>query len=630
MNKKSRNIAEYLFHQGTNYRAYDFLGAHVRRFKNFYEYTFRVWAPNAFEVSVVGDISNSWDSGIVLNRLSSAGIWEGTVKSEKNFVGSKYKYKIKGASGVKLKGDPYAFYSEGGAGGASYICQNSSFVWRDSKWFEHRKNTVCEKNGAYLSTPINIYEVHLGSFARHDDGTYMTYRELADTIAPYIKSLGYTHIELLPVTEYPFDGSWGYQVCGYFAPTSRFGTPDDFRYFVNKFHIMGLGVILDWVPAHFPKDGWGLYEFDGKPLYEYQGKDRQENRSWGTRYFDLGRNEVESFLVSSAMYWLEEFHIDGLRVDAVAAMLYLDYDREPGEWVPNVYGDNKNLEAIAFFKKLNSAVFASHSDVLMIAEESTSFGGITHPISSGGLGFNLKWNMGFANDFYDYVSLDPYFRQYHHTALNFPIMYAFNENYVLPISHDEVVHGKKSFIDKMYGSYEDKFRQFRAAMLLIMTYPGKKMLFMGTEYGQFREWDFADSLEWFMLDYPNHSALREYVSSLNRFYLKTPALWEMDFKPQGFEWIYADSSDQNMVAYKRIASNGDKIISVVCFSGNDIKNLRIPVESSGTYNIAFATDVLENTKLKAKKDENGYYISFDLSGMSGVIIRKSHNSRIKK
>ncbi len=619
---KKRDMGEYLFHQGTNFEAYKLLGAHVRATDSGYEYTFATWAPNASEVSVVGDFCD-WSHGIAMERVSGGGIFSVTLKSDVSLEGSRYKFRIKGKNGVHLKGDPYAFSSMGGADGASLICHTSNFEWQDGAWLSYRKKTVCESKGRYLATPINIYEAHLASFMRKEDGSYLSYRELADTMVPYVKSLGFTHIELLPITEYPYDGSWGYQVCGYYAPTSRFGSPDDFRYFVNKCHTAGVGLILDWVPAHFPKDEWGLYEFDGSPLYEYQGKDRQESRSWGTRYFDVGREEVQSFLISNAIYWLEEFHIDGIRVDAVASMIYLDYDREPGEWVPNVYGDNKNLEAIAFLRKLNTAVFSRHPDTLMIAEESTSFGGITHPVSEGGLGFNLKWNMGFANDFYGYVATDPYFRHNRHTALNFPIMYAFGENYVMPISHDEVVHGKKSFVDKMFGTYEDKFSQMRAALMLIMTYPGKKMMFMGTEYAQFREWDFSDSLEWFMLDYPNHAHMREFVASLNRYYLKTPELWEDDFTPNGFEWIYPDEAGNNMVAFRRVSADGDCVTVIVSFCGRGIDNLRIPVSEKGTYKNEFCTDGGFSKLYRSKKDKNGNYITVDVPRFGAVILKKS-------
>lgn len=589
MVQQTTELAEYLFHQGTNYYAYRFLGCHEsRRSGGKYTYTFRVWAPNAISVYVVGDFCD-WNEGIPMRKSHDASVWELVYDSDCSLDGKLYKYRVCSKAGVHLKGDPYAHYSRGGADGATVICHTSEFVWDDALWFDHRRNTVCARQGSYLATPLNIYEIHLGSFMKHEDGSYLTYRESADKLAPYLKTMGYTHVELMPITEYPYDRSWGYQVCGFFASTSRYGTPDDLRYFVNKLHSVGIGVLLDWVPAHFPKDGWGLYEFDGGPLYEYQGKDRQESPSWGTRFFDVGRPEVQSFLISSAMYWLEEFHIDGLRVDAVSSMLYLDYDRRPGEWFPNMYGDNKNLESIAFFRKLNSYIFGKHPDVLMIAEESTAFPGITHPSSEGGLGFNLKWNMGWANDFFDYLSMNPVFRKYHHHALNFPIMYAYNENYILPVSHDEVVYGKKSLIDKPFGTYEEKFRQYRTAVMLQATYPGKKMTFMGTEFGQFAEWDFAKGLEWFMLDYPAHRELREYVAALNRFYLENPALWEQDFRPEGFSWIYADDADRNMIAYRRYALDGSSLTVILSFSGSDT-TVRMPAREGEVYDVVFSTE----------------------------------------
>ncbi len=625
MRKKNTDLAAYYFHEGTNFEAYKYLGCHVEKTKKgTYKYTFRTWAPNSPYLAVVGDFCD-WDEGIPMKRASDGGIWECTLESDKCYEGYKYKFKIATAYGCNLKGDPYAFYSEGGSGGASYICLDSEFEWEDEAWLEHRKKTVVTKNGSYLPYPINIYEMHLGSFMRKEDGGFLTYRELADELVPYVKYMGYTHVEFMPVTEFPFDGSWGYQVCGYYAPTSRFGTPDDFRYLVSRLHKAGVGIILDWVPAHFPKDAWGLYEFDGRPLYEYQGRDRMESHSWGTRFFDLGRQEVQSFLISSALYWFREFHIDGIRVDAVASMLYLDYDRMPGEWIPNVYGENKNLEATAFVRKLNSAIYERFSDVLMIAEESTAWPGVTRPVADGGLGFNMKWNMGWANDFYKYVSMDPVYRRYHHNALNFPIMYAFNENYILPISHDEVVHGKCSLIGKMHGDYEDKFRQFRASLVYMMTFPGKKMLFMGTEFAQFSEWNYKESLEWFMLDYEKHYETREFVASLNRFYLKSPELWERDFVSEGFEWIYPDASDGNFIAYRRYAIDGSELICIVSFSGADNKGLRIPVSDGRGYDFVFTTFGTGEPQagLEVYEEENGRCIYVDVPRMSGVILKKS-------
>ena len=530
---EQNNLAAYYFHQGTNFCAYEYMGCTVKKISKKYVYTFRTWAPYADNVSLVSDVSG-WDTQIDMNKITEKGIWETSYVSDTSLEGEPYKFIIERGEKTIFKGDPYARFSRGGADGASII-YHSDYKWNDRNWLNRRKkiSNVIEKY--YLPRPINIYEVHLGSFVRHiEDNRYYSYREFADIIVPYVKYMGYTHIEFLPISEYPFDGSWGYQVGAFYAPTSRYGTPNDFKYLIDILHQNGIGVIIDWVPAHFPKDEWGLYEYDGAPLYEYQGKDRQESDTWGTRFFDVGREEVQSFLISSAMYYFREFHVDGLRVDAVASMIYLDYDRQAGHWTPNERGGKENLEAIAFFKKLNTAVFSEFPDVLMIAEESGSYSGITKPVFDGGLGFNLKWNMGWANDMYDYLMTPPNERKNKHKALNFPLMYAFSENYVMPISHDEVVHGKLSLINKMYGSYEDKFLQMRSALMLMMTYPGKKLLFMGCEFAQFREWDYKNSLEWFMLDYPNHRAMREYTASLNRFYLEHSELWEIDFNSDGF------------------------------------------------------------------------------------------------
>ena len=585
---EKNNLAAYYFHQGTNYRSYEYLGC-TKSFSNGkFVYTFRTWAPMANGVSLVADFTD-WVDGIPMKRITDGGIWEIEFTSEYSLEMSAYKFKIYSDTGVFYRGDPYATFSRGKDDGASIVYTESKFLWDDDAWLKKRKKRIISKNGKYLASPVNIYEVHAGSFIRHpEDNSYYSYRELADVLVPYLKYMGYTHIEFLPLAEFPYDGSWGYQVSGFYAPTSRFGTPDDFRYMINLFHKNDIGVILDWVPAHFPKDAWGLYEFDGHKQYEYQGVDRMESRSWGTRFFDLGREEVRCFLVSNAMYFLREFHLDGLRVDAVASMLYLDYDREPGEWIPNSIGTNLNLEAISFLKKLNSTIYAEFPDVLMIAEESTAYGGITHPVSDGGLGFNLKWNMGWANDFYDYVMTDPVNRKYKHQALNFPLMYAFSENYVLPISHDEIVHGKLSFIDKMYGSYEDKFRQARVALMLMMTYPGKKMLFMGTEFAQFREWDYDNSLEWFMLDYPKHKQFRDYVSSINRFYLTRPELWEIDFSQDGFSWLLPDEKEKNIVAYRRYSIKNSSLLILLSFSGAE-QRVTVPVEYD-KLSLLFATD----------------------------------------
>ena len=625
---ENTSLDAYYFHQGTNYQAYKFLGCNLEHHDGKFRYCFRTWAPNALSVGLISDFTG-WDTELPFSRVTENGIWELIYDSDISLEKRAYKFRITSESGVVDKGDPYARFSRGKDDGASLIFTSADFEWTDAAWMRRRNQTVTTKKGSYIPTPINIYELHLGSFMRHkEDNRYLSYREIADVLVGYVKSMGFTHIELLPVTEFPFDGSWGYQVGAFYAPTSRFGDPDDFRYLVNTMHSNGIGVIMDWVPAHFPKDEWGLYEFDGQPLYEYQGADRKESRSWGTRFFDLGREEIQSFLISNALYYLEEFHIDGLRVDAVASMLYLDYDRDPGEWVPNQHGTNINLEGAAFFKKLNSVIFSKHPSVLMIAEESTSHGNLTKSVDDGGLGFNMKWNMGWANDFYEYVSTDPVFRKYNHKALNFPIMYAFTENFCLPISHDEVVHGKKSFVDKMYGSYEDKFRQMRASLLLMMTYPGKKLMFMGTEYAQFREWDYDNSLEWFMLDYPAHSQMQEYVRELNSFYLSRSELWDRDFDPSGFSWILPDENEKNTVVYRRINNKDESVVVAINFSGSE-QSIRVPLCKSRHLVPLFATDLEVNTSPIAVNTENGYYYAdIVLPKFSGMICKEK--SLIKK
>ena len=612
----ANELGRYYFNQGTTTYAYDFLGCTLNRVFGKYRYTFRVWAPNAYSVNLISDFTD-WSNGASMTR-TEGGIFEISLTLDRQIERQAYKFRITSASGTHDKGDPFARFSRGGADGASLVYTDKEFKFEDGAYRRSLRNKFKRIGYDY---PINIYEVHLGSFLRHDDGTVLSYREVADVLIPYVKSMGYTHIELLPLAEFPFDGSWGYQVCGFYAPTSRYGEPNDFKYFINLAHKMGIGIILDWVPAHFPKDEWGLYEFDGSPLYEYQGRDRMESASWGTRFFDLGREEVQSFLISNALFWLREYHIDGLRVDAVASMLYLDYDRLPGEWIPNANGDNINLEAVAFFKKLSSSIKSEFPESLLIAEESGSYGGITSVNGRFGLGFDMKWNMGYANDIYDYLSCDPALRHGNHKALNFPLMYAFNERYCLPISHDEVVHGKKSFIDKMYGDYEDKFLTARAALLLMYSYPGKKLTFMGTEYAQFREWNFDDSLEWFMTDYPIHSDFRLYVKSLNELYLANEELWELDFSPSGFEWIYPDLANENLVAYKRKNKRGEELIFVISFNGSDI-SIDIPHNDGERLEVVF-----ETTFGAAKVDKT----ALKLNRLSGAVLRLTDGSvKIKR
>ncbi len=648
----SDELPVYLFHQGTNYRAYEYMGVHSRKGENGYEYHFRVWAPNAVKISVCGDFLD-WDIGYPMYRLNDQGIWEAVVYSDKPLEGNFYKYKITGKNGyTHMKADPYARYSETLKKTASIICEESSHEWNDADWLKKRMSIVCPKQrgfkpkvARFYSAPMNIYEIHLGSWrtlggkSTEDGEHYLNYREIADRLAPYLKSMNYTHAELMPVMEHPFDGSWGYQVCGYYAPTSRYGTPDDFRYFVEKMHDNGIGVILDWVPAHFPKDEHGLYEFDGQPLYEYQGRDRMEHRGWGTRCFDVARPEVQSFLISNALYWFREFHADGLRVDAVASMLYLDYDRDPGEWIPNENGTNHNLEAIEFFKKLNSAIFGEFPDVLMIAEESTAWPMITKPVFSGGLGFNFKWNMGWANDMFEYIETDPVARKHHHSKLTFPMMYAFSENYILPVSHDEVVHGKKSLVDKCFGNYDDKFACMRTFLMYMMTLPGKKLTFMGTEYAQFREWDFENELEWFMTEYPRHIEMQRFVRELNGFYLENSELWEIDDSWDGFEWIDADLADYNIISYRRKNKKGKEIIVLLNFAPVMREKFRLRVPKSGRYEEVLTTDLYQfggknvqngdNLRSRSIVNEDGgkmYVIDVDIPALGGVILRKQQNT----
>ena len=637
-NIPKNELGEYLFHQGTNYRAYDYLGAHKYGDKMI----FRVWAPGALAVFLAGDF-NGWGYDSPMERTSEGGVWEIAVDRARLGESFIYKYIVRSAKGDVYKADPYARFAERMPGTASVYFDTDGYKWHDDGWLSYRRERFKRDNFSYdfYKNPINIYELHVGSWKRHEDGSYYSWRELAEELAPYVKQMGYTHIELLPVMEHPFDGSWGYQVCGHFASTSRFGTPHDLMAFIDKMHSAGIGVILDWVPAHFPKDEHGLYEFDGGPLYEYQGKDRMEHKGWGTRCFDVGRPEVQSFLVSNADYWIRVFHADGLRVDAVASMLYLDYDRMPGEWTPNVYGDNRNLEAEAFFKKLNSHINGEFPDVLMIAEESSNWASLTGNAEEG-LGFAMKWDMGWMNDTLSYVSLDPIYRKYEHNKLTFSMMYAFGEKYTMPISHDEVVHGKRSLLNRMPGSYEEKFAGVRAFMGYMMTHPGKKLMFMGGEFGQFIEWKYNDQLDWFLLDYEKHAALQRYFADLNHFYLENPELWEEDDSWEGFQWIDADNRDLSVISYRRLSAKRrgkrSEIYVAVNFTPVERKDFRIKVEAKGKYKEIFNSDdgkyggwgILNSTPAESFPTNAGEEISITLPPLSVVILKKQTAGRKRK
>lgn len=571
----------YLFNQGVNYESYRMLGAHRgKSFSGKDGYLFAVWAPHAKSVSVVCD-GNGWDrnKGRMYKHMDF-GIWE--VFLEGIEPGQCYKYSIETFRGdIFLKSDPYAFYSEVRPANAS-ITTELDYEWNDKKWIDKRTKTE-----PYYK-PINIYEMHFSSWKTHEDGSYLTYTEMADELIPYVKKMGYTHIEVMPLSEYPFDASWGYQVTGYYSANSRFGRPEELKYFIDKCHQNDIGVIMDWVPAHFPKDGFALAKFDGECLFEHPDSRRGEHKEWGTLVFDWTKTEIWSFLISNALFWLQEFHFDGLRVDAVSSMLYLDYNRNDGEWLPNKYGGKENLEAIEFLQKLNMAVFERLPNVMMIAEESTAWGGVTSPVNKGGLGFNFKWNMGWMHDVLDYMQCDPYFRKGNHYKLTFPMMYAFAENYILALSHDEVVHGKRSLIDKMWGTYEEKFSELRLLYAYMYSHPGKKLLFMGGEFGQFIEWRFAEQLDWRLEEYDNHKKMWEYSAALGHFYQEHPAFFEIERELsggewEGFKWLKAQDCENSVLAYLRLSKDKkDEILVAINFTPIDHAIYTIGVPENGT------------------------------------------------
>lgn len=624
----------FLFNQGNHHRIYEKLGCHLMEAEGVKGASFAVWVPSAQRVSVVGNF-NQWDGRThQMRMIGSSGVWELFIPGLTK--GDIYKYEIKTPSGeIYVKSDPYALFAEKSPQTASVVYDLDNYMWNDEPWLEKRqKESVLDK-------PVNIYEVHLGSWKQEPDDDPKSetgfkpysYRKLAETLIPYVKEMGYTHIELLPVTEHPYDGSWGYQVTGYYAPTSRYGTPEDFKYFVDTCHKNDIGVILDWVPAHFPKDAHGLARFDGTSLYEYEDKRKGEHLGWGTHVFNYGRNEVKNFLIANAVYWFDQFHIDGLRVDAVASMLYLDYCREPGEWIPNEYGGRENLEAVELIKHLNSVVYQYFPHVMMIAEESTAWPMVTKPVHVGGLGFSHKWNMGWMNDFLKYVSLDPIYRRYNQNLLTFSFMYAWSENYILVLSHDEVVHGKASMLNKMPGDYWQKFAGLRCAYAYFFAHPGKKLLFMGSEFGQFIEWKYKESLDWHLLDYPMHKKMSEYVQALNHLYKSETAFYEADTTSEGFELIDCNDVDNSIISFIRKGKDWhDMLIFVFNFTPNVHEGYRMGAPLSGTYVEVFNSDseeyggsnVINKEPIIAREipiHEKPYSIELRIPPLGAVILR---------
>ena len=580
---------QYLFGQGTHYDLYNKLGAHPMTVDEEEGVYFAVWAPNAAAVSIVGDF-NEWDENATpMERLEPLGIYQIFLTGIK--VGDIYKYCVTAQDGKKtLKADPYGFQAELRPNNASVVADISDFKWHDSRWMKKREKFDDKKN------PMFVYEVHPGSWKKHeqteeDEDGFYNYREIAHELAAYVKDMGYTHVELMGIAEHPFDGSWGYQVTNYFAPTSRHGSPEDFQYFMDYMHEHNIGVILDWVPAHFPRDAFGLAEFDGPCLYEYADPRKGEHPDWGTKVFDYGKTEVQNFLICNALFWLEHYHVDGLRVDAVASMLYLDYGREDGQWVPNIYGGNENLEAIEFFKHLNTIVKKRNPGIVMIAEESTAWPKVTDKAEYGGLDFSLKWNMGWMHDFLEYMKLDPYFRKYNHTKMNFAMVYAYSENYMLVLSHDEVVHLKCSMIEKMPGSYEDKFKNLMAGYAFMTGHPGKKLLFMGQDFGQHREWSEKRELDWFLLDKEPNRHLQAFVKELLHLYKNNKCLYEYDCYPEGFEWINADDGDRSIFSFVRHSESGkSNMLFIINFTPVERPDYRVGTTCRRKHTLVLSSD----------------------------------------
>lgn len=578
----------YLFNSGDNFKSYEMLGSHKVKIDGVDGWRFAVWAPKAVSVRVVGDF-NGWNGyDKMLERIETSGVWYGFFTDIEE--GMLYKYAIEAEDGeTYYKADPYAVKSELRPGTASVTKDiSNNYKWGDKAWISARgKNST-------LTEPMNIYEIHIGSWKIHDDGSFYTYRELADELVPYVKKMGYTHIELMPITEYPFDGSWGYQVTGFFSATTRYGESEDLKYLIDKCHKNHIGIIMDWVPAHFPRDAHGLRMFDGTPVYEYADPRLGEHKDWGTMVFDYSKSEVISFLISSAYFWAEQYHIDGIRVDAVSSMLYRDYSRNDGEWVPNEYGGNGNLEAVDFLKKLNKIMGTEFPNFMMVAEESTAWPLVTAPPENDGLGFNYKWNMGWMNDTLRYMGMDPYFRKDNHSLLTFMMMYAYSENYILPLSHDEVVHGKGSMLNKMFGEYDEKFAAYRTLLGYYMTMPGKKMLFMGGEFGQMLEWRYDDQLEWNVLEIDKHKRLHQYVKDLNHFYMENKALWELDTSWDGFRWVNEADSENSVLSYIRRGRHAaDNVVVVANFTPVERPIYKIGVPLVGEYEVVFHSSAVK-------------------------------------
>lgn len=617
----------YLFNHGTHYDIYQKLGANMQTFEGAKGVSFGVWAPNAKSVSVIGNF-NQWDSRRhPMRLLGNSGIWELFIPGLAD--GDQYKFHIVKSDGSSIdKCDPYAFASQLRPDTASVIANMGRYTWKDRKWLTARR----KRN--ILQSPMNIYEVHLGSFMRvtEEDNRFLTYTELADQLIPYVKEMGFTHIELLPVAEHPFDGSWGYQVTGYYAPTSRYGTPAMFREFIDRCHQNGIGVILDWVPAHFPKDGFALGRFDGTALYEHQDPRQGEHKQWGTYIFNYGRKEVSNFLIANALFWLKEYHIDGLRVDAVASMLYLDFCKNDGEWLPNAYGGRENIEAVEFLKHLNDVIAKEVPDAMMIAEESTCWEGVTKPVSENGLGFTMKWNMGWMNDFLFYMEKEPIYRKYHHNNLTFGMAYQYSEQFVLVLSHDEVVHEKSAMIGKMPGDLWQKYANLRLAYGFMYGHPGKKLLFMGGEFAQFQEWSEARSLDWHLLQYKDHQQMQTYYKDLNRLYLEHTAMWELDGEPAGFTWISCDDQERSVVSFVRKDKKGQSLYFVCNFTPQPHIQFDLGVQTEGSYEEVFNSDakiyggsgVVNQKPLKSRKkpwDDQPYSICMQVPPLGMVVLR---------